>query len=274
MSNVDDVLDQCLTDLFTGASTLEECLARYPEYALQLEPLLQTASRVGRGSRVQPAPAFKVRARSRLISHMQTYPRREVSSRSPFWRMMPGLIAILLTLFVTGTVYAQGVLPGDPFYAWKLTSEHAWRMVSPDSVKTDLRIANRRINEMNVTINDHAKWARALEGYSEVRSRLEFEIDPKILNNILPPADSFSYPGNAILTPGSGNSQGPSTEDKDKSKDEDQKDKDNQDKGKEDNGGNKNKESGSNSPAEPIISSPTAMPPNINPNIEIPPPIN
>ncbi|MFT3890651.1 MAG: hypothetical protein QM730_03380 [Anaerolineales bacterium] len=164
MTNVDDVLEQCLTDILTGASTLEECLARYPEHATQLEPLLQTAARVEMGARVRPSPAFRARARAKLTMHMQAYPHRRVGSRFPFGRLVTALVTILLTLFVTGTVYAQGVLPGDPFYPWKLTSERAWRLISSDTVKTDLEIANRRIDEMTVTAKDHARWKRSSRG--------------------------------------------------------------------------------------------------------------
>jgi hypothetical protein len=254
MSNVDEILEQCLTDLMNGASTVEECLARYPEHAVQLEPLLQTATRVQMGSSVRPAPAFRSRTRARLTMHMQAHPRRVVRSFSSFWRMLAGAAAMVLTLCVTGTVYAQGALPGDPFYGWKLTSEEAWRLVSPDTVETDLHIANRRINEMNVTANDQARWARALEGYKEVRNRLEVELDPETLENILPPAEVFSYPNAATATPvpvsepqGLDPTAKP-TKDKDKDKD------------KNDNTGNG-------------LVNPTRKPNKI-PTIEVPPPVN
>jgi len=268
MTNVDDILEQCLTELLTGASTVEECLARYPEHTAQLEPLLRTAARVEMGSRVHPSPVFKARARSKLTMHMQAYPRRREASGFPFWRMMAGLAAVVLTLFVTGTVYAQGVLPGDPFYEWKLTSERAWRVVSSNTVITDLRIANRRINEMNVTVKDHDKWARALKGYSEVRSRLEFEIDAETLDGILPPTEVFSYPNIPTLIPEPVMEPSkpketvvPATKDKDK----DQKDKEQQD--KDNNGKDKNE-------PEDTVPMPTAREPKIIPTIEIPPPIH
>jgi hypothetical protein len=267
MSNVDEILEQCLTDILSGASTLEECLACHPEHTAQLEPLLRTAACVQMGSSVRPSPAFRARTRAKLTMHMQANPRRVARRVSTFWRTLAGATAIVLTLFVTGTVYAQGALPGDPFYEWKLTTEDAWRLVSSDLVETDLRIANRRIGEMNVTVNDQAKWGRALEGYIEVRSRLEDEIDAETLEDILPPAEVFSYPDPAMLTPvpvseppQAGATERP-TKDKDKEQDKDK------DKEKE----NKNNENRDKDPQE-VLPQPQKEPDKI-PTIEVPPPI-
>ena len=201
MTNVDDVLEQCLTDILTGASTPEGCLARYPEHAAQLEPLLRTAARVELGSRVRPSPAFKARTRAKLTMHMQAYPRKSVGFRFPVARLATGLATILLTLFVTGTVYAQGVLPGDPFYGWKLTSERVWRFVSPNSVSTDFAIANRRIDEINATANDPKRRAEALDGYREVKERLASELDDETLNQIMPSVDAVEESETLTPTP-------------------------------------------------------------------------
>jgi hypothetical protein len=258
MSNVDEILEQCLTEILSGASTVEECLACNPDHALQLEPLLRTATRIQRGSTVRPSPAFRARTRAKLTMHMQANPRRVVRSFSAFWRLLAATAAVVLTLFVTGTVYAQGALPGDPFYEWKLTTEEAWRLVSSDMVRTDLRIANRRIDEMNVTVNDQARWARALEGYIEVRSRLENEIDAETLEDILPPAEVFSYPDPAILTPVPvlDPPQTDATEKpaKDKDKDKENKEKENKEKDQ-----------------QQVIPQPKREPKQV-PTIEVPPP--
>ena len=194
MSHIDEILEQCLTDLLSGASTLEECLARHPEHAAQLEPLLRSAVRVGRSSKVRPSPAFKARTRANLTLHMQAHPRRSARYHFPFWRLTASLAAILLAFLATGTVYAQGVLPGNPFYNWKLTSEHAWRWLSSNSVNTDVAIANRRIEEINATSNDPKRRAQALEGYRQVKIRLQSELDDETLDIILPPIEMMDYP--------------------------------------------------------------------------------
>src|SRR6185503_7899046 len=160
MTEFEQVLDECLYDLEQGASNVDECLARHPGHAAQLKPVLLIADRFEQGLAIEPSPAFRARARARLTLHMQAYPRRK-SSRSgfAFWRLVTSLAMLLLALLATGTVYAQGALPGDLFYGWKLTSENAWRAVSPDPVHTDLTIANRRIDEMNAVASDPVRSA-------------------------------------------------------------------------------------------------------------------
>jgi len=183
---IDQVLENCLNDLASGASNLDECLARHPEQATQLKPLLQAALYVGMGSEVHPSPAFKSRTRAKLTLHMDANPRRKARSGFVFWRLATNLAMALTIFLAAGTVYAQGVLPGSPFYGWKLTSEQLWRAVSPDPVSTDLALANRRIDEMNAVINDPALWSLAMEGYQEVLTRLESELDAGTLEQILP----------------------------------------------------------------------------------------
>jgi len=43
-----DVLDECLALMADGQATLEECLARYPQHAAELRPLLEVALRINR----------------------------------------------------------------------------------------------------------------------------------------------------------------------------------------------------------------------------------
>jgi len=200
MNDFEQVLEKCINELASGASTLDECLARHPEHAVQLRPLLLTVARVEMGNEVQPSAAFKARARANLTLHMQAHPRKRAWSGFAFWRLASVLAVLALAFLITGTVYAQGVLPGDPFYNWKLVSERVWRSVSPDHVNTDLAIANRRIGEMNVVANDPIRMARALEGYYEVVARLESEFDAETLESILPPLDPFASPEQVIPT--------------------------------------------------------------------------
>jgi len=248
-----DILEQCLRDMESGASSLDECLARHPGHAAQLEPLLRTVSRVRKGNEIRPTPVLKARARARLTLHMQSHPRNAVRSAFTFQRFAAGLIALLLAVLVTGTAYAQGALPGNALYGWKLASEKAWRMISPDSVQTDLLIANRRINEMNKTADDPGRRAQALEGYREVTTRLESELDKETLDRILPPIDSFDDLS-GLFTPVPGS-------DEDKGKDKDK------DKTKTPHG----KDPKATPPSMP--KNPTKQP-KIIPTIEVPPPVN
>jgi hypothetical protein len=194
MTDFDEILDRCLDEIASGASNLDECLLRHPEHAAQLKPLLESAAHLHQGREVRPSAAFKARTRAQLTLHMQAHPRAKVRSGFVFWRLTTSLAVIILALLSTGTVYAQGALPGDPFYEWKRASEHVWRAVSPDPVGTDIALANRRIDEMNAVSEDPVRKAEALEGYWDVVTRLESELDAETLKNILPVVDVEQSP--------------------------------------------------------------------------------
>lgn len=189
MTEFEGIVEQCLLEMEQGAATADDCLARHPKHAAQLKPVLLTASLLTRGRGVQPSAAFEARARAKLTLHMQAHPRGRSQPGFMFKRFATGLIVVLLALLTTGTAYAQSALPGDLLYDWKLTSERAWRAVSPDPVAADIAIANRRISELNVVADDPRLRAQALEGYHEVVTRLESELDAQTLERILPVMD-------------------------------------------------------------------------------------
>lgn len=186
MDNFDLILDNCLKEISSGASSLDECLARHPEHAAQLNPLLQTALKIERGRALQPSPAFKARTREELYAHMRAHPRRRVWTFSPVWRAAVSLAVLVIAFFVTGTAFAQSALPGESLYAWKLSSERAWRAVAPDKVAVDLSLADRRVGELTAIAADPARKAEALNGYVEVLTRLKSERDAQNSDRILP----------------------------------------------------------------------------------------
>jgi hypothetical protein len=177
MTEFEKVLEECLHDLDHGRSNVDDCLHRYPQHAGQLEPVLLTSTYLARAGTARPSNAFKARVRTKLIQQMRAHPRKPARPSFMFMRFAVGLAAVFLALLTTGTVYAQRALPGEAFYAWKLASENAWRAISPDPVKTDLAIAERRANELIAVRNDPALYAQALESYLEVTARLNSEMD-------------------------------------------------------------------------------------------------
>jgi hypothetical protein len=177
MTEFENVLQDCLLSLERGDSNIDECLRRHPNYAVQLAPILLTSMDLERGMLARPSPAFKARVRGRLIEEMRAHPRKSVRFHFVWMRVATSFAAMLLALLVAGTVYAQGVLPGNPFYGWKLVSENIWRVISPDPVATNLAIAERRADEL-LTIGNHPELrAQVLEEYLEVVNRLELEVN-------------------------------------------------------------------------------------------------
>jgi hypothetical protein len=187
MTEFEKVLQECLHDLEQGASNVDDCLHRHPGHARQLEPILLMSTYLARAGTARPSNAFKARVRTKLIQQMRAHPRGRKVSRSGFMfmRMAVGLATLLLALLTAGTVYAQGALPGEAFYAWKLASENAWRAVSPDPVKTDIAIAERRADELIAVSDDPILYPQALEAYLEVAARLKSEVDAENEAHIL-----------------------------------------------------------------------------------------
>jgi hypothetical protein len=58
MERLERVLDECLEGLARG-QTVEQCLARHPDLADQLRPMLLTAARLQVGRRARPTVEFR-----------------------------------------------------------------------------------------------------------------------------------------------------------------------------------------------------------------------
>ena len=172
MNEFETVFEESWSRMESGESTLDEVLARHPEHSAQLGPLLQAASTLAGVREVVPSPVFRSRTRTQLNTHMRENP--QLKRVSPvFWRLTITLVSLLLAFLVSGTVFAQGALPGDAFYTWKLNSENAWRIVSPDRLGTDLTLSNRRIKELVALSGDEIRRERALEDYHRLLIRFE-----------------------------------------------------------------------------------------------------
>ena len=177
MTEFEKILQECLLALEHGDSNVDECLSRHPKYALQLEPILLTSVDLERGREMRPSAAFKARVRARLTRELRAHPRKSARFNFLLLRTATNLIVIVLALLVAGTAYAQSALPGDSFYAWKLASENAWRIISPDRVGTDLAIAERRADELIAVGDNPSQRAHVLEAYLEVVARLNSQMD-------------------------------------------------------------------------------------------------
>jgi len=153
------ILDECLERLLVRGETIEQCLQSYPEQAVELEPLLQTALATKGALIIQPRPEFKARARYQFRSALQ-----EVASprRHPFFGWVPRwatvvIIVLVLLLAGGGVVSAAGnSMPDNPLYPVKLAAEEAQLALTPsdtDKAKLNAEFADRRVTEIIYTAN-------------------------------------------------------------------------------------------------------------------------
>ncbi len=180
------IIEECQPRLLDGTSTLKECLARYPENASQVEPLLKTVQSLNFARGIRPSPTFKEYTRATLLHYALSHPRLPKSSMVSSWRMSTAFAALIAALLFTGTVYAQSALPGESFYPWKRTSEQIWRSVSLNQVATDITLANRRLNEWVAVSNDPLLSANARNGYLDALSQVESHDNVETLAVIVP----------------------------------------------------------------------------------------
>ena len=172
MKSFQYILEECLTALSSDTATVDECLARYPQYAEQLKPLLGTVRYLKLGRSVKPSLAFKSYSRVHLTQHLHFNPRHSQWSQF-FWRITTTFAVLMATLLVTGTVHAQTVLPGDNFYSWKRASEEVWRALSINSISADIALSERRLNEWVAVADDPKLSAEAMLDYFEELDRLK-----------------------------------------------------------------------------------------------------
>jgi hypothetical protein len=146
MSTLDDVLAQCLADIEAGKTTVEQCLARHPEQAMALRPLLHMAIAVRTAPAVEPSPAFAATAHARLMNMIaarrqaaqaRSAPARGQSPRQWSATLVKVTAAVVLAVaLMGGTAYAaRDSMPDSPLYPVKRTVESVQIAITPNDVR-------------------------------------------------------------------------------------------------------------------------------------------
>ena len=160
----DEVLANCL-DALEGGQGLAEVLARYPEHAAELEPLLEAAVWFGgQAAAVAPRPGFVAASRARLVQQVAAPPAASGSWLAMAWRglgsswriaLQLGVVFVMLACLVLGSsgvaFASQNALPGDALYPVKLGLEQVELLVTLDpeeDLRLHLQFSQLRIAEM------------------------------------------------------------------------------------------------------------------------------
>jgi len=150
----DNILNECLDRLISG-ETIESCLERYPEYAMELEPLLKTALEARTAAAVKPRPEFRQRAGyefQKAISEMSSKQYKSAFRWQLRWALPVAIVAVIL-IGGTGTVYAAtNALPDSPLYGIKLATEQVQLAFTPSAEgKADLyaKFVDYRVEEID-----------------------------------------------------------------------------------------------------------------------------
>jgi len=149
------ILDECLEAIARG-ETEESCLARYPERAMELGPLLRTAMAARGICAVTPDPEFRARARNeyrRAVAEVCAKATKRGFRWSWSWSTAVPLAAAVV-LMLSGGVLASSMnaLPGQPLYGIKLATEGIQIKLTPagDKVNAYSLLTERRLEEIVV----------------------------------------------------------------------------------------------------------------------------
>lgn len=177
MSELERILEDSLAQITLEGKSLEEVVARYPEHADQLRPLLQASQKLMNFEGGLPSPEFKQRGRAALGAHMRAHPVKIVSQRPrTVMRFAVGFATLMLAFATVGTAFAQSALPGQALYGWKLASERVWRSVHVNRVYVDLELSSRRLKELLAVQNDPQRARQALADYAASLAVLQNDV--------------------------------------------------------------------------------------------------
>jgi hypothetical protein len=154
-----NILDECLERLLAKDKTIEQCLLRYPEYAAELEPLLQTVVATKKAVAIQPRPEFKSEARHQFrlaLQKIESKRRLSFLGWQPRWAI--AVVALLVVLLGGGgTVAAAGnSMPDGLLYPVKLATEQVrLSLTFSDIGRAELyaELADERVAEMVYVVN-------------------------------------------------------------------------------------------------------------------------
>ena len=118
-NNLDRILDECI-DRINRGERLEDCLASYPEYAEELEPLLQAMLRTQTAYTFAPSSTAKMAARQRFDAALEKLERRRAERQRLFpkvlrWSAAWVAAAAVLAMALIGYFGIRPALsPGEP----------------------------------------------------------------------------------------------------------------------------------------------------------------
>jgi len=158
MNNLYDILEICLKEIENGAD-VDTVLFRYPEFAEELRPILETSMQAKMLAAADPSPDVVRRSRANVMQQAtrmreeRLWPSRRLWS-VPLRRAVVSL-AVIGALFMTSTGLVQAAsttLPGDNLYPVKRTWEDVRVIFTFDTqAREALEVAheNERLDELN-----------------------------------------------------------------------------------------------------------------------------
>lgn len=157
MNNLYDTLEICLNELDHGVE-LETILARYPDMAAELRPMLRAALTAQQEAVPTPAQHVVMRNQAKVLQRFDQVWDAKPATRSWFpvlSRRVVGFALLLIVFFFSGTNLVRASfssLPGDGLYPVKLSWEKATLLFTFDAhVRQNLQLKydDERLKEIS-----------------------------------------------------------------------------------------------------------------------------
>ena len=161
-----DVLEECISLVFSGQETIDSVLEKHPEYAQQIRSELEAAVWLHQQRKVAAArPGYVNASGKRLVSQLKQE-NLAAPVATPRFKWNPGLLGLAITaifLFVSVFAFQGGQqlvnqsLPGDLAYNLKIGIENAQLSLADTPVEeAELRIAfaERRAQEIEILVTE------------------------------------------------------------------------------------------------------------------------
>lgn len=157
MNNLYDILEVCLQDVENGVD-LETVLARYPEQAVELRPILQASLDAKKMAVSEPSADVVRRNRAKLLQHAAQLRETQPTPAKrwfPAFQRLAVALGMLLLFFVSGTSLvraASSALPGDSLYSVKRSWEDVtlfFAFNAEEHKSLEIEFENERLKEIN-----------------------------------------------------------------------------------------------------------------------------
>jgi hypothetical protein len=185
MSNVYEILEQCLVEIEQGAD-VDTVLFRHPEYAEELRPILEASTKAKELSVPEPSSDVVRRNRAKVLQRAAEMREAKVKPASRFWsaslRRLAVAVVVLLMMFVSGTGLvraASNTIPGDNLYPVKRTWEDILLLFTFDPQERELlefEHENERLEELLELFTEGRSVKVDFAGYVTRQSATEWRV--------------------------------------------------------------------------------------------------
>lgn len=184
-SELEEIVELCVSEIETGRATVQDCLSTYPHLAAQLEPILRTAASLFATRLPAMDPLGFQIIQKRVLSHAAKLQRETRKSGTPsFVRLVLRLaLAAALIVLIAGVesgllIASASSLPGEPLYVLKRASEGvhlAFTQGSARRAELYIFFAQRRLNEAMQQHRKGQHWDESVLG--DLSANLQAAVD-------------------------------------------------------------------------------------------------